>query len=391
MTQPTTEAVSQALVATHSPAIAVQSLTTCLGLIPPLRFDVLEDRAAEELKQLEAGVREKAVRALKAVDDHAELVEDFAGHWDSSLLPSFLDTAADVDGHAKQVETFGSSLRKKIADLGPQPTREQQKDVLESVQSGLGALRDTLTHRTARAAQLAKDLPAGAGRAKKAGDAFAKDRDAVDQAVTGKGGVIDAINQRVAALGKELADDAAKIAQGQFGKVPGIGLMVVGAVVVLAGQPSAGLGVFTTGIGLLTQEGLTLGGVDLSREKKELAGLQQDLSILQASITRFGTTQDAVTRLGENISHSSDAGPALHQVWLDHDQHLSETVALITKALADPGSDLAGVVRDTDRFLAASMHTWAEGRKTATTVTSGLAGIEKNIDKSLLDQPHLAA
>ncbi|MGC5365450.1 hypothetical protein ACPXCE_27895 [Streptomyces sp. DT24] len=388
MTQ--TSNVSQALVGTHGPAIAVQSLTTGLGLVPPLDFHQLEDQTSAELKTLTPDVREKAVRALRAIDGHMELVEAFADGWSGTLLPSLFHTAEDVHGHAVQIDQVGGSVRKKIRDLGYSPTRKQQEDVLDSAQSSLKALLDTLESRTARAEELAEQLLEGAKSVKEAGDAFAGDRAAVDQAITGDKGIIDQINQRVAALSQEITVNASKIAQGQFGKVPGIGLIVVGAVLAVVGQPSAGLGVFTTGIGLLTKEGFTLGDVDLVQEKGELAGKLAALSVLRASILRFGISQDGVTQLQANLARASAKGPGLHQVWTDHGTGLTTTIDTIGKALADPHADLSPVVTGTDRFLDGLMRVWAEGKQTATTITSGLTSLQGHVDKTLLDHPHSA-
>ncbi|MGH3717384.1 MAG: HBL/NHE enterotoxin family protein [Pseudonocardiaceae bacterium] len=387
MAQPPTGTVKQALVDTHAPAIAAQSLTAYLGLIPPMNFHLLKDKTREEMKKIDPCVAQNAVHALEGIDLHTEKARRHADHWNKTLLPKLFETAADVHGYATEFLKPSRDLRQQIAGLGKTPTPEQQQQVLKSVQSHLTALRKPVDKRANVAEWLANALADFAGDVKSDTVDFEKDWNAVEKAITGQGGVIGMINQRVAELNDQLAKDAKRIAKGEIGIVPGIGLIVIGSIFVIGGVPQVGVGLLTGGLGLLTAQKITVGGVNLEREKGELAGLQIELSLLQASITCFHNTQGAVIQFSTNASDSSAGGSDLHQVWLSHDQALATIVKTIQDALSDPAADLSQLITEVDQFLVAAMDDWADGQKTADTVKNGLIGIRDNVDTTDVDDP----
>ncbi|MFI1253018.1 HBL/NHE enterotoxin family protein [Streptomyces netropsis] len=385
--QPHPGALKKSLVRTHGTAMAVQSLTTCLGIAPRMRFDLLEKKTREELKTLDPDVAQKAVQALEGIDVHTDKARKHADHWNKDVLQQLFATAADVHGHATEFLSVAGKLRSQIAALGAKPTADQQRQVLESVRSHLKAQQRPVEKRAEGAKELTDELTSFAADVKGDSTDFAKDREVVDKAVTGKGSVIDEINQKVAALDDQLVKDGKTLAQGATDKIPGIGLLVIGGLFVVGGGSEAGVGFLTSGLGLLAQPGTTVSGVDLDKRKAELAALQSDLSVLQASVSCFRTTQRAVTRFSADAEECRAGGQDLHQAWLSHGKALADTVTAVDDVLKkQPTPDLSQTLTDVDRFLSSATDEWTDAGKTADAVRAFLVGIRDHVDKSRVDE-----
>ncbi|MET9509414.1 HBL/NHE enterotoxin family protein [Streptomyces flavidovirens] len=386
--QPHPGAVKKSLVRTHGTAVAVQSLATCLGIAPRMRFDLLEEKTRDELKTLDPDAAQKAVEALEGIDVHTDKARKHADRWNEDVLRQLFATAADVHGHATQFLPVAGELRSQIAALGTKPTPDRQREVLESVRARLKAQQKPVDKRARAAKELVDELTAFAADVKGDSTDFEKDREAVDKAVTGKGSVIDAINQKVATLNDQLAKDAKPLAQGATDKIPGIGLLVIGGLFVVGDSSAAGVGFLTSGLGLLAQPGTTVSGGDLNKEKAELAALQADLSVLQASVSCFRTTQRAITQLSADAEECRAGGQDLHQAWLSHGKALADTVKTVDDVLKkQPAPDLSRVLTDADRYLSSATDEWTDARKTADTVEACLVGIRDHVDESRVDEP----
>lgn len=373
--------LKEALIATLAPAMAVEALARCIGLIPQMNFASLADRTKDELKLLDADVVENAVRALEDVDVHLENARSHATQWDG-WVTKLLTAATDAKKCAKDFLKTSEDLRKQISAVKDGGTAEQQKAVLQSARSNLKEMRVVATKPLGRAKDLADGVADLAADTKSDSADFAKDRDTVKAAITAKGAVIDKINEAVAALNDQLAQDGASIARGKIDLVPGIGMTAIGAIFAISGQVKTGVSLVSSGISSLLQPGKTVSDVNLDQEQTDLAKLQADLSLLQAAIGCFRTSEATVAAFAKNLAASAAGAADLSQIWQGYDKSLENIVKTIDDAVGGQAQGYRDALKKVDQFLSVTADSWTAAQSTANQVETGLSGIQTNVDSS---------
>ncbi|GAA0342260.1 HBL/NHE enterotoxin family protein [Streptomyces blastmyceticus] len=376
--------VQSALLGSHAPALAVQSLIGCIELTYPLQFEDLKDlpQVRTELEKLDQLVADEAVTALSGIATHTQAAQRHGRSWRNRLLQQFLSTASDVHGYA---DLFGVAAEEAIQQLKAAGSdTSKQRKALSDARNQLSILRDDVGEsRKGPARDLRTDLTNFAVLVNGDSAAFDTDRQTAEKAITGQGGIIEKLKGRLDVLGRQLADDLAKIAQGVIEVGEGIVLIVIGGIFTIADKSDAGIGFIDAGIGRLKDHsGHTVSDVDLNKEKSELLNLQESLSVLQASIASFSAAQQAVATFASSNHNSVTGADGLVGMWDAHGDALDAQIQAIDAPHADP----AQLVKDVGTFFAAALNDWQAGQKTAKFVLDGLEGIQDNVDTTRVDR-----
>ncbi|MFF2812868.1 HBL/NHE enterotoxin family protein [Streptomyces sp. NPDC058000] len=376
--------MQSALLGSHAPALAVQSLIECIELVYPLQFADLKDlpQVRTELEKLDPSVADEAVTALSGIASHTRTAQQHGQFWRNRLLQLFQSTASDVRGYAELFGVAADEVNRQLKAAGSDPGR--QRKALSDARDQLSILRDDVSDsREEPARNLRTDLTNFAVLVNGDSAAFGTDRQTVEKAITGQGGIIEKLKGCLDALGRQLTDDLAKIAQGAIEVGEGIVLIVIGGIFTVADEPDAGIGFINAGIGRLKDHrGHTVSDVDLNKEKSELLNLQQGLSVLQASIASFSTAQQAVATFADSNHSSVTGADGLIGMWDAHAEALDAQM----KAIDDPHADPAQLVKDVSTFFDTALADWQAGQKTAKFILDGLGGIQDNVDITRVDR-----
>ncbi|MFE0104861.1 HBL/NHE enterotoxin family protein [Streptomyces sp. NPDC059009] len=381
---PQSVSMNEAIRSTHGPSIAVQGMITVIQLTPHLDFESVKTKVEPELQKLTPDVAAAAVQALDDIDTHTGGALDHGNDWVTEVLPKLDQTADDVSGYADEFDHVAGPVLQAIEDLGPAPTPDEQKAVLEKAKSKLTALQPPVAERARNAGKLSEALDGVSEDAQRDKSCFEQDRQAVDNAITGGHGAITAIGDRVTQLNSELAEDAAKIAKGEVDVIPGICLIAIGGAFTLDGEPEIGLNFITAGIGLLPPSGTTISQKDLDEEKAELAQDLEELTLLQSAISCFGTTQSAVTQFAGSTSVSAEGAHALKNAWDAYGDALKSNLKSVKDAL-DGLAHFTETITGLRQFLRFTTEDWADAKKTAETVKAALSGVATDPDVSRVD------
>lgn len=320
--------------------------------------------------------------ALSGIATHTGAAQRHGQYWRDHLLQQFQNTAADVQGYAGVFGAAAEDVAEQFKAAGSDAGK--QRKALSNARDQLSALLEDAHSRKSPARDLGTDLANFAVLVGRDSAAFDADRQTVEKAVTGKGGIIEKLKERLDGLGKQLAADLAKIAQGVIEIGEGIVLIVIGGIFTVADKPDAGIGFIDAGIGRLNDSsGNTVSDVNLDQEKKELRNLLTGLSVLQASIASFSTAQQAVATFAGSNQNSAAGTDGLVGMWGAHGDALDAQV----KAIDDPHADPAQLIKDIGRFFETTLNDWQAGERTANFILDGLSGIQDNIDTTRVDRP----
>ncbi|MGH3717383.1 MAG: HBL/NHE enterotoxin family protein [Pseudonocardiaceae bacterium] len=371
----------------------MQTYTQTVRSCVDMKVDALE-KIEEFNKELgEAGKKaaEEGLAALKTINTHLGTARTHVEAWNKNLLPGMFNTNADIHGYGTEFRNMGEAAREKITKAVGK-SEPEMKAALQDVRGKLRALGVAVHKRATVADDLAKALYTFQSKLQDDAKKFAEDKTAVDAVLTGDRSWINSISDEIGSLNKGISSDTSMIAGGAVAIVTGVLVGVVGGFLIATGV-GTGVGLIVIGAGVVIAGGgialTTIGGIDLHKKQEQLAADQRKLTLLKGSVATFQTAQAAVGSLATAATEAAAGAKVLYQAWLALKANLDEVEKIIDDAIETGGDILKETLENTGIFLDSALKEWETVQNTSEKIKQALTGLKK-VTKHIDEVPSAA-